>query len=190
MHMVITTTELRKALADIEAAEKNGFMYCIAVVKSESTSSRLLSERKLTYSDMIERAHLTDPSLDWGRHQHVSKDNKFIDGKLVPIKEADKGVSAIKQFIRSEQEIVRNRESLGLCGRAEFSGHPIVGTLFESELQSLINKYSVENTLDMPDFILAEMICRMLEVMGPKIKNTLDWHGCKSPCHPKSPKVE
>jgi hypothetical protein len=38
--------------------------------------------------------------------------------------------------------------------------------------------------VDMPDFILAGMICRMIEAMGPSIKKTLDWHGCDSVCHP------
>jgi hypothetical protein len=50
---------------------------------------------------------------------------------------------------------------------------------FEKELEKLINKYSIENEVDMPDFILARMICRMIEAMGPSIKKTLDWHGCE-----------
>lgn len=56
--------------------------------------------------------------------------------------------------------------------------------LFEKELASLINRHSVENAVDMPDFILAGMICRMIEAMGPGIKKALDWHGCDSVCHP------
>jgi len=55
---------------------------------------------------------------------------------------------------------------------------------FEKELTELLNKYSIENVVDMPDFLLAGMICRMIEAMGPSIKNTLDWHGCDSVCHP------
>ncbi len=55
---------------------------------------------------------------------------------------------------------------------------------FEHELTELINKHSVENVADTPDFILAGMICRMIEAMGPSIKKTLDWHGCDSVCHP------
>ena len=55
---------------------------------------------------------------------------------------------------------------------------------FQKELETLINKHSIENIVDMPDFILAEMICRIIETMGPSIKHTLDWHGCDSVCHP------
>ena len=56
--------------------------------------------------------------------------------------------------------------------------------VFEKELTHLINCYSIENEVDMPDFILAGMLCRMIEAMGPGIKRTLDWHGCSSVCHP------
>lgn len=52
---------------------------------------------------------------------------------------------------------------------------------FEKELTHLINRHSIENVADMPDFLLAGMICRMVEAMGPSIKKTLDWHGCDSP---------
>jgi hypothetical protein len=59
---------------------------------------------------------------------------------------------------------------------------------FENELTHLINRHSIENEVDMPDFLLAGMICRMIEAMGPGIKKTLDWHGCDSVCHP-SPNI-
>lgn len=55
---------------------------------------------------------------------------------------------------------------------------------FKKELEGLINKYSIENEADVPDFILAEMICCFIESVGPSIKKTLDWHGCDSVCHP------
>jgi hypothetical protein len=51
----------------------------------------------------------------------------------------------------------------------------------------LINRYSVENVVDMPDFLLAEMICRMIEATGSSVKKTLDWHGCDSVCHHRQP---
>lgn len=54
---------------------------------------------------------------------------------------------------------------------------------FEKELTSLINRHSIENVADMPDFLLAAMICRMIEAMGPSIKKTLDWHVGDSVCH-------
>jgi hypothetical protein len=60
---------------------------------------------------------------------------------------------------------------------------------FEKELTHLINRHSIENVVDMPDYLLAEMICRMIEAMGPSIKKTLNWHGCDSVCHP-SPNVK
>lgn len=56
---------------------------------------------------------------------------------------------------------------------------------FVKELEGLINKHSIENVADVPDFILARMICRMIEAMGPSIKKTFDWHGCNSVCHPQ-----
>ncbi|MFA5312881.1 MAG: hypothetical protein WC375_06110 [Methanomassiliicoccales archaeon] len=55
---------------------------------------------------------------------------------------------------------------------------------FEKELTELLNKHSIENVADMPDFLLAGMICRMIEAMGPSVKKTLDWYGVDSVCHP------
>ncbi len=57
---------------------------------------------------------------------------------------------------------------------------------FERDLASLINAHSIENDVDMPDFLLAKMVCVMIEGMGAAIKSTLDWHGCDSVCHPKA----
>ena len=56
---------------------------------------------------------------------------------------------------------------------------------FKKELEVLINKHCIENECDMPDFILAEMICGIISEMGKSFKKTLDWHGCDSICHPK-----
>ena len=56
---------------------------------------------------------------------------------------------------------------------------------FKKELETLINKHSIENECDMPDFILAEMIVNFIKAVGTPIKNTLDWHGCYSICHSK-----
>jgi len=58
---------------------------------------------------------------------------------------------------------------------------------FEKELEALINRHSIENEADMPDFLLAKMICDMVRAMGPSIKRTLDWYGVDSVCHPKHP---
>ena len=55
---------------------------------------------------------------------------------------------------------------------------------FEDELAVLINKHSIENEVDMPDFLLAHMICRFITAVGKPFKETLDWHGTSSVCHP------
>lgn len=88
MLMQITAHELRKALADIEAAEKNGFMFCEAVFVGGSVDpSRNLY---LAYSDMIEKADPTNGALNWGRCQRVTQRFTFEDGVLVPIREKPK----------------------------------------------------------------------------------------------------
>jgi hypothetical protein len=82
MELCIDAVELRKALAEIEAAEANGFNYCLAVFRLSAAGSTL-SDCRASYDSMIERAHPTDPSLHWGRFQGVSRRNRFVDGKLV-----------------------------------------------------------------------------------------------------------
>ena len=57
---------------------------------------------------------------------------------------------------------------------------------FKKELEVLINKHSIENECDMPDFLLAEMIVNIIIGIGIPIKTCLDWHGCDSTCHPKN----
>jgi hypothetical protein len=57
---------------------------------------------------------------------------------------------------------------------------------FEKELTHLINFHDIESMVDMPDFLLAEMMCNMIKAIGPSVKKTLDWHGCDSVCHPLS----
>lgn len=84
MEFCISSLELRKALEAIEDAEKNGFDYCLAVFQMTSVGP-MLDQCRAAYSDLIEKAHPTDPSLDWGRFQGVSRRNMFVDGKLVPI---------------------------------------------------------------------------------------------------------
>ncbi len=54
---------------------------------------------------------------------------------------------------------------------------------FRKALEQLINKYSIENECDMPDFLLAEMIVNFIKVVGVSNKKNLDWHGCDSVCH-------
>jgi hypothetical protein len=52
---------------------------------------------------------------------------------------------------------------------------------FKEELIKLINKYSIENKANMPDYVMGEMLCNMIEVIGSCTKQTLQWHGCCSP---------
>lgn len=85
MEFCISTKQLREALKDIERAEKNGFMHCLAVFKLTS-AGHMLDSCRASYSDLIEKAHPRDGNFDWGRFQGVSIDNKFANGKLIPIK--------------------------------------------------------------------------------------------------------
>ncbi len=91
MEFCIDAEQLRKALAEIEAAEKNGFMYCLAVFRFSQTG-QMLDQNRAVYSDLCEKAHPTDGNLDWGRFQSVTKRNKFVRGKLVPVKSANAAV--------------------------------------------------------------------------------------------------
>ena len=54
-----------------------------------------------------------------------------------------------------------------------------------SDFSNVINNHCLENLCDIPDFILAEMILSFIKSVGPHVKQTLDWHGCDSVCHPK-----
>ena len=83
IELTITGDELRRALSAVEAAEKQGFMHCLAVVHLTSVGQGI-HECSLSFSDIIERAHPTDGSKDWGRFQGISLKYKFKDGKLVP----------------------------------------------------------------------------------------------------------
>jgi hypothetical protein len=84
MELCISAAHLRAALADIEAAERNGFHHCLAVFKLAS-AGEMLENNKLRYSDLLERAHPTDGNLNWGRFQRVSARHRFEDGKLIQI---------------------------------------------------------------------------------------------------------
>lgn len=84
MHFCIDAEQLRKALADIEKAESNGFMHCLAVFDI-TQAGRMIDQCRAEYSDLSERAHPTDPNFSWGRFQNVTGRNKFVRGKLVPI---------------------------------------------------------------------------------------------------------
>ena len=94
---------------------------------------------------------------------------------------------------REECENLRGRVAELEEALAEVKSNPVpvvektaVTFAFEKDLTTLLNRYSIENVADMPDFLLAEMICCMVEAIGPIVKKTLDWHGCDTVCHPRS----
>ena len=89
MEFCIGADALRKALAEIEQAEANGFEHCLAVFRTTSVG-RSLDECRAVFSDLSERAHPTDGNFNWGRFQAVTKRNKFVGGKLVPLPDMTK----------------------------------------------------------------------------------------------------
>jgi hypothetical protein len=52
---------------------------------------------------------------------------------------------------------------------------------FEQELASLLNKYSIENESNTPDFILAMLIRNCLTAFGCVIKLREEWYSKKLP---------
>jgi hypothetical protein len=76
--------QLRNALKEIERAEANGFNYCLAVFHLKEYGDHI-TDCKIEFDDLCERAHPTDGKLNWGRGQRVSQRHKFVDGKLIKI---------------------------------------------------------------------------------------------------------
>lgn len=76
-------------------------------------------------------------------------------------------------------------EAVQPCGQwQQLQPEPMDG--FREELTHLINKHSIENYCDMPDFILAKLVCGLITTIDEASKDNLDWHGCDSVCHPKT----
>jgi hypothetical protein len=50
-------------------------------------------------------------------------------------------------------------------------------TDFKRELTTLLNRYSIENDSDTPDFILAEYILKSLEAFETATKIRDEWYG-------------
>ena len=84
MDFCIESKEIRKALAEIEAAEANGGI-------SASLSLRLRMEvhcwliAEQEYVEFCETVHPTNPYFDWGVNQNVTKRFRFKDGRLEPL---------------------------------------------------------------------------------------------------------
>lgn len=84
MQFCISAEQLRAALKAIEAAEANGFHYCLAVFELVEVG-KSLDQNRASFSDLIEKAHPTDGHLDWGRFQGVTRRYRFEDGGLIRI---------------------------------------------------------------------------------------------------------
>lgn len=50
----------------------------------------------------------------------------------------------------------------------------IANTNFKDDLEALINKHSLENICDMPDFLMADMICGIISQIGIAMKLLLE----------------
>jgi len=83
MEFVINAKELRKAMRRLEKAEKNGFKYCQSIFEFVRAGSTL-DDNVAEYIGILEKAHPTDASFDWGRGQDVTKKFRFVKGKLIP----------------------------------------------------------------------------------------------------------
>ena len=60
---------------------------------------------------------------------------------------------------------------------------------FRNELEALLNKYSMENGSDTPDFILAEYLVRCLEAFNDTVGHREMWYGRKNPTFHHSSQV-
>jgi hypothetical protein len=49
--------------------------------------------------------------------------------------------------------------------------------MFEKELEQLINRYSVENASNTPDFILAQYVSGCLAVFATAVQQRETWYG-------------
>ena len=83
MLILMCADELRRALADIEQAEANGFTACEAVLEPKELAP--MGHLYLRYSDMVEKALPNRSDLNWGRFQGVTKRHRFDGEKLVPL---------------------------------------------------------------------------------------------------------
>lgn len=48
---------------------------------------------------------------------------------------------------------------------------------FKEELEKLINRYSIENESDTPDFILADLVRNILNIFAHAVKSREKWYG-------------
>jgi hypothetical protein len=74
----VARDQITAARADLTRAESRGFLYCEAVFIDSGPDGDWL------YDGLLEKAHPTNGSLNWGRGQNVVGRNFFRDGELVP----------------------------------------------------------------------------------------------------------
>lgn len=48
---------------------------------------------------------------------------------------------------------------------------------FQQELTTLINQHSIENKINMPDYMIAQLICQFIESVGSNVINRDKWLG-------------
>ena len=60
-------------------------------------------------------------------------------------------------------------------------------TIFERELRELINRHSMENESDTPDFMLANFLVRCLEAWNATTSTRSKW--CSKAAHDEAPNV-
>lgn len=48
---------------------------------------------------------------------------------------------------------------------------------FRKELETLINRYSLENNSNTPDFLLADYLTKCLDIYEDIVNKNNDWHG-------------
>ena len=106
INFCVSAKELRKALFEIEWAERNCFNHCLAVFDLFK-AGRNLDENLCEFEELVEKAHPTNKNLDWGCGQDVTKLNKFVDGKLISITD-EEILDEVDKFIGK-----RNKEKWG-----------------------------------------------------------------------------
>lgn len=61
--------------------------------------------------------------------------------------------------------------------------NPLFSEKFTRDLAMLINRYSVENDSDTPDWLLAEYLVSHLKLLGITMRARDKWHGFKPWSH-------
>lgn len=85
LDFTVNEEELRKALAKVELAKKNGFTHSVAVF-GITEAGRNIEAVKAEHQGMILKAHPTDPKLNWGRNDHPEW-YRCVNGEVKDIEE-------------------------------------------------------------------------------------------------------